>query len=140
MGGDEKIKNEKDAGEKTDLRTWTKALALQVICLYSELPRTAPAQVIGRQVLRSGTSVGAQYREAARAKSDADFISKLEGALQELDETQYWIELLVEGKIIPEKRLASLLQETDEIIRILVSMVKKVNARKPVPLPPPQSH
>lgn len=72
-----------------DLQQRTKDFALRIIRLYVSLPKTTEAQVLGKQVLRSGTSVGAHYREAQRAKSDADFISKIEGGLQELDETCY---------------------------------------------------
>ena len=75
--------------EKPDLKIRTKEFALRIIRLYPSLPKTTEAQVLGKQVLRSGTSVGAQYREAQRAKSDADFINKVEGSLQELDETAY---------------------------------------------------
>jgi len=92
-----------------DLKVRTKSFALRVIKLYSMLPKTTVAQVLGKQVLRSGTSVGAQYREAQRAKSDADFINKIQGSLQELDETAYWIELMGETGIIPEDKLAPLL-------------------------------
>ena len=80
-----------------DLKVRTKQFALQMIRLYTCLPKTTEAQVLGKQVLRSGTSVGTQYREAQRAKSDADFINKVEGSLQELDETAYWLELLKES-------------------------------------------
>ena len=73
--------------ERQDLRKRTREFAVRIIKLYAALPTNAAAQVLGKQILRSGTSVGAQYREACRAKSNADFISKLEGALQELDET-----------------------------------------------------
>ena len=104
----------------------TKQFAPRVIRLYTSLPKTTEAQVLGKQVLRSATSVGAQYREAQRAKSNADFISKVEGSLQELEETAYWLELLVEAGIVPEARLAPLLQETDELLAILVSIVTKV--------------
>ncbi len=72
-----------------DLKIRTREFALRIIRLYTSLPKTAEAQVIGKQVLRSGTSVGAHYREACRAKSNADFISKVEGGLQELEETLY---------------------------------------------------
>lgn len=79
-----------------DLRTRTKKYALRVIRLYRALPRKdAVADVLGRQLLRSATSVAAHYREACRAKSDLDFISKLEGAQQELDESDLWLELLL---------------------------------------------
>jgi four helix bundle protein len=88
------------AHDTADLRTRTKKFALRMIRLYQGLPKSGEAQVIGKQLLRSGTSVGAQYREACRAKSPADFISKMEGSLQELDEILYWLELLVEGNIV----------------------------------------
>jgi four helix bundle protein len=93
------------------------------------LPKTTEAQVIGRQLLRSGTSVGAHYREAQRAKSTADFISKIEGALQELDETAYWLELLDESKIVQADRLAPLVKETDELIAIFVTIVNNNEAK-----------
>ena len=85
---------------------------------------------MGKQVLRSGTSVGAHYRESLRARSNAEVISKIEGGLQELEETQYWLELLSESGTVPEDRLSSLLQEADELTAILVTCVKKVKARK----------
>jgi four helix bundle protein len=93
--------NEPGTGQ-VDLRDRTKRFALRVIRLFGALPKTVEAQVIGRQVLKSGTSVGAHYREAHRARSTAEFISKLEGGLQELDETAYWLELLAESGIIVE--------------------------------------
>src|SRR5690349_15460519 len=78
--------------ERRDLVKRTKMFALRIVKLYVSLPKTTEAQVIGKQVLRSGTSVGAHYREAKRARSTAEFVSKIEGALQELDETTYWLE------------------------------------------------
>ena len=80
--------------KRQDMRLRTHRFSLEIIRLYSTLPRSPVADVLGRQVLRSGTSVGAHYREACRAKSRADFVSKIEGALQELDETGYWLELI----------------------------------------------
>jgi four helix bundle protein len=112
-----------------DLKWRTKLFALRIIRLYSALPIRGPAQVLGLQLLRSGTSTGAHYREANRAKSDADFVSKIEGALQELDETQYWIELIAETKILPPERLEPLHKEADELIAILVTVVKNVKRR-----------
>lgn len=88
---------------KRDLRVRTKAFALAIVRLYVSLPKTTEAQVLGRQMLRSGTSPGAHYREATRARSTAEFVSKIEGALQELEETVYWVELLIEAGIIDEK-------------------------------------
>lgn len=80
--------------------------------------------MIGKQILRSGTSVGAQYREASRAKSPADFINKMEGSLQELDETGYWLKLLSESKILPMERLVDLQKENDELTAIFVASVE----------------
>ncbi len=114
---------------KTDLSERMKQFALRIIKLYTALPKRGAAQVLGSQVLKSGTSPGAQYREAKRAKSDADFISKVEGALQELDETQYWLELISEGNIVSAKRLEPLHQEAEELIAILVTIVKSVKMR-----------
>jgi four helix bundle protein len=113
-----------------DLKIRTKQFALRMIRLYTSLPKTTEAQVIGKQVLRSGTSVGAQYREAQRAKSDADFINKVEGSLQELDETGYWLELLKDSGIFSVEKLNPLLKETDELTAILVTIVKKVKNRR----------
>jgi four helix bundle protein len=115
---------EADGGKPEDLRVRTKRFALRIVRLYGALPATTEAQVLGKQVLRSGTSVGAHYREAHRARSTAEFVSKLEVALQELDETVYWLELLVEGGVIPENRLSGLMAEANELIAILVSSVK----------------
>lgn len=119
-----------NAKSPQDLRERTKVFALRIIRLYASLPKTTEAQVIGKQLLRSGTSVGAHYREAHRSKSTADFISKMEGGLQELDETAYWLELLTEGGIVPAQRLADLQKETDELIAIFVASVKTAKSRK----------
>ena len=113
-----------------DLRIRTKDFALRIIRLYVSLPKTTEAQVLGKQILRSGTSVGAHYREGQRAKSDADFISKMEGGLQELDETTYWLELLVESKIVSAGKLDALQKEADELIAIFVTIVTKVKKRR----------
>jgi len=85
---------------------------------------------MGKQLLRSGTSVGAHYREASRARSDAEFISKLEGGLQELDESIYWMELIVESAIFPEKRMQELIDEAAQLTGILVTCVKNVKAKR----------
>ena len=101
-----------------------------MIRLYSALPKETVAQVIGKQLLRSGTSVGAHYREGTRARSDAEFISKIEGALQELEESIYWMELLVESKIMERARIQDLMNEADELVAILVTSVKNVKGRR----------
>ena len=112
-----------------DLRTRTSDFALQIIRLYVSLPKTTEAQVIGKQFLRSGTSIGAHYREGYRAKSDADIVNKFETALQELDETDYWLDLLIKANIIPAQKVESLIKETNELIAIFVTIVKKVKTR-----------
>ena len=116
--------------ENYDLKVRTKQFALQIIRLYTSLAKTTEVQVIGKQVLRSGTSVGAQYREAQRAKSDADFINKVEGSLQELDETAYWLELLKDSGMFSTEKLNPLLKEADELTTIFVTIVKKVKSKR----------
>jgi four helix bundle protein len=117
-------------GAQTDLSTRTRGFALRVIRLHAALPRTAEAQVVGRQLLRSGTSVGAHYREASRARSTAEFVSKIEVALQELEETRYWLELLGDAALIAPARLADLIAETDALTAILVTIAKKTKKRR----------
>jgi four helix bundle protein len=111
-----------------DLKERTKQFALRIIRLYVALPKTTEAQVLGKPVLRSGTSVGAHYREASRGRSVAEFASKIETGLQELEETAYWLELLIEADIIPAKRLKELCKEADELTAILTTCVK--NSKK----------
>lgn len=88
------------------------------------MPRTTLGQVLGKQVLRSGTSVGAQYREGMRSRSKAEFVSKLEGALQEIEETKYWMELIVESRIMSAGRLTGLAEEADELTAMLTASVR----------------
>jgi four helix bundle protein len=114
--------------ELVDLGTRTKEFALRVIRLFGALPKSLEGQVLGKQLLRSGTSVGAHYREGNRARSTAEFISKIEGALSELDETSYWLELLAESGIMEPNRLAPLREEANELTAILVTCVK--NAKR----------
>jgi len=116
--------------EGRDLQARTKGFALRVIHLYSSLPKTTVAQVLGKQLLRSGTSVGAQYREAARARSRAEFISKVESSSQELEETVYWLELLAESGIVSQPLIGTLLKEADELMAIFVSSVKTAKTQK----------
>jgi four helix bundle protein len=114
-----------------DLRMRTKKYALRIIRLFRALPRRDPvADVLGKQLLRSATSVAAHYREACRAKSDLDFISKLEGAQQELDESELWLELLSDTAVVKSALLTPLLQETNELIAIFVTMTKNVKRRR----------
>ena len=118
--------------DPTDFKNRTKTYALRIIKLYQILPKSGEAQVLGKQILRSGTSVGAQNREACRAKSPADFINKMEGSLQELDETGYWLELLSESKIMPAERLVDLQKENDELTGIFVASVKTAKKNRTI--------
>ena len=118
-----------DGADGDRLRAWTKGFALRIIRLYAMLPRSAEGQVIGRQLLRSGTSVGAHYREAYRSRSDAEFISKIEGGLQELEETSYWLELLAESNTGPPEEVADLLREANQLTAMLVASVRTVKRR-----------
>ena len=111
--------------EKNDLKERTKEFALRIVRMYSALPKTTEAQVLGKQVLRSGTSVGANYREAYRGRSKAEFIAKCGDSLRELEETAYWLELLVDGNIVDSEKLLSLHQECDELIAIFVTILKR---------------
>ena len=115
---------------KQDLRLRTRAFALRIVKLYTSLPKTAEAQILGKQLLRSGTSVGAHYHEATRSRSDAEFISKMEAGLQELEETIYWLNLLIDCGIVKKDRLATLCQEADELAAIFVASVKTVKGRR----------
>ena len=112
------------------LEARTKRFALQVIELFSTLPHSPVAQVLGRQLLRSGTSVGAQYREAMRGKSLADFISKMEGSLQEIEETRYWLELLLESGTLSEDRITPVKKEADELVAMFVASVRTAKRNK----------
>jgi four helix bundle protein len=111
------------------LRDRTKAFALRIVKMYSRLPKSTEAQVLGKQVLRAGTSVAANYREASRARSDAELVSKLGIVEQELDETLLWLELIVESGIVPEGKMADLHQEADELLRMTVTAIKTTKQR-----------
>jgi four helix bundle protein len=111
------------------LKERTREFALRVVRLYADLPRATVAQVLGKQLLRAGTSVGAHYREGTRSRSDAEFVSKLEGTLQELEETRYWLELLAAEHLGPSDELGSLTGEADELAAMLTASVRTVKAR-----------
>jgi four helix bundle protein len=107
-----------DAMTAEELKTRTKALAIRVIRLFRALPRSVEAQVIGKQLLRSGTSVGANYRAACRSRSRQEFVAKLGLVVEEADEAGYWLELLADVGIMPARRLESLLREANELTAI----------------------
>lgn len=107
-----------------DLKDGTRKFALRVIRMTEALPRNRVADILARQVLRSGTSVGANYRAACRAKSPRDFVAKIGIVEEECDETVYWFELLVESDQIKLARVQSLMQEADELLRIVIASAK----------------
>lgn len=110
-----------------NLRDRTKAFASAIVRAYIALPRKREeVAVLGKQMLRAGTSVAAHAREASRARSDAEFCSKVDGLLQEADETQLWIELLIEDCQIHDSNLPSMHQKGDELIAIFTTIVSKV--------------
>jgi four helix bundle protein len=111
-----------------ELKKRTKQFGLRVIKLIDSLPSSKSANVIGNQLLRSGTSVGANYRAACRARSKPDFISKASISIEEADESLYWMEMLVEAEITPKEKLTALMKEADEIVAILTASVKTARA------------
>ena len=116
---------------RNDLRDRTKRFALQVIRTLPILPKSMDAQVIAKQLLRSGTSVGANYREAFRGRSKTEFIAKCGDCLRELEETAYWLELLLDANITSNDKLSAVCQECSELIAIVVTIVKHSRASDP---------
>ena len=116
--------------DKEEMKKRTKVFALRVIKLASALPDTGVGRVIKNQLLRCGTSVGANYRAAQRAKSVADFISKMGTVEEEADETMYWMELIIESGLMPESQITDLYKEADEILSIVISSIKTARRRK----------
>jgi len=109
---------------RDEMKKRTKEFAKRVVRLCRKLPDNREGRLIGNQIFRSGTSVGANYRAACRARSKAEFISKLAIVEEEADETLFWLELIGEMEILDKKLLHSLMQESDEIIAIIVSSIK----------------
>ena len=112
-----------------ELQGRTKAFALRVIRLVDSVPRSTAGQVIGRQLLRSATSVGANYRAACRAQSHAEFAAKLSIVVEEADECLYWLELLAESNLIKKDRLREMLKEANELLAISVAARKTAKQR-----------
>ena len=112
-----------------DLAPRTKQFALQIIALYSVLSRDTVAQVLGKQILRSGTAVGANYREAYRGRSTAEFVAKMGDCLKELEETSYWLELMAEAGVAPPQNLAAAADETRQLTAIFVTIIKRTKER-----------
>jgi len=114
----------------SDLRDRTKQFAVLIVEFFTQLPKTPEADVIGKQLLRSGTSIGAHYREAYRSRSSAEYISKLEVGLQELEETAYWLELLVATRLASGDRTQALTTKINELTAIFVTCVKSARHHK----------
>ena len=115
--------------DREEMKRRTKQFALRVIRLTKVLPKAQTAQVIGRQLLRSATSVAANYRAACRAKSTADFISKMGTVEEEADESLFWMELLVEAEIVKQEKLELLIKEADELVAITVASINTAKRR-----------
>ncbi|MDR0941461.1 MAG: four helix bundle protein [Bacteroidales bacterium] len=109
---------------RDDLKQRTKQFVLRIIKLYQSLPKTQEAQIIGKQLLRSGTSIGANYRAACRARSNAEFYSKISIVIEEADETMFWLELLWEATIVKQELLQNLYNENEEIVKIMITSRK----------------
>lgn len=110
-----------------DLKDRTREYALRVIQLYGALPKNIESQIIGKQILRSGTAVGANYREGIRARSKSEYAAKLNVGLMELEETLYWLELLEHAGMVPAAQLASLKAETGELCAIFVTLIRRAH-------------
>lgn len=106
------------------LKNRTKKFAIRIVSMYRALPRAEEARVIGKQVLRSGTSVGANYHAACRARSKAEFLAKIGIALEEADETVFWLDLLRDTGIFSDKRLQDLAREANELVSIFVASMR----------------
>jgi four helix bundle protein len=115
--------------KESNLKERTSTFALNIIRLYSDMPKSEVGRILGRQLLRSGTSVGAHYREACRSRSNAEFISKVEGAMQELEESMYWIELLENSGELKSVPIELLKSEMNQLMAIFVTCVKKVKSK-----------
>jgi four helix bundle protein len=115
--------------DEHEFKQRTRTLGLRVIKLVESLPKTRTADVIGRQVLRSATSVGANYRAACRGRSTADIVAKLGIVEEEADETLYWLEMLADAGVVKHDQLAALMKETDEIIAMTVASIKTLRAK-----------
>ena len=113
-----------------EMKQRTKLFALGVIQLVESLPRERTAEILGRQLLRSGTSVGSNYRSACRARSIADFISKMGIVEEEVDESLYWMELLIEAGMEVSGNMEALMKEAGEILAITVASIKTARKNK----------
>ena len=124
-------------GNSTDLKPRTKQFAVRNIRMYVKLKKgDTVAQILGKQVLRSSTSVGANYREASRGRSKAEFVSKIGDCLKEIEETEFWLELLVDSGCVSPKRMSNLLDETRQLNAIFTTIDKNAKLNRPGTLKP----
>jgi len=114
----------------TAMKNRTKALVLEAIKFYQSIPKTEEAKIIGRQFMRSSSSVGANYRAACRSRSKAEFFSKLSNVVEEADETAFWLEILIEAEITNNENANKLLMEVNEILAIMAKARKTVGDKK----------
>ena len=115
---------------KETLKKRTKQFGLRVMKLVDALPKTTSGRAIGNQLVRSGTSVGANYRSACRGRSEAEFTAKLGVVVEEADESGFWMELIVEGNLLPDKQVAPLLQESEELVALFTASIRTTRERK----------
>lgn len=121
--------------DANELRARTRAFALRVIKMVQALPKNSAADVLGRQVLRSATSVGANYRAACRARTGPNFLHKLSIVGEEADETVYWLKLIRDAGLVSPGRLASLIDEAEQVLKIMSASHKTAQRRKPARSP-----
>ena len=118
--------------DKQELQDRTKQFALRVMKVVDALPKTISGRAIGNQLIRSGISVGANYRAACRGRSKAEFVAKLGIVVEEIDECCYWLELIIDGKLIPQRKVESLRKEAEELTAIFVSSVRTAKTKSEI--------
>jgi len=116
--------------DEASLKDRTKKFALRIMRLVDALPKSTSGRAIGNQIIRSGTSVGANYRAACRGRSKAEFIAKLGIVVEEADECCFWLELIVEGDLLPKEKVETLLVEANELTAIFVSSIKTTKSNQ----------
>jgi four helix bundle protein len=119
----------KDLTKTEELKTRSKFFALRILRLYKNLPKTPEAQIIGKQLFRSASSVASNYRAVCRARSDAEFYSKICTVVEESDESVFWLEMLIDGKLIEEVKIKDLLNEANELLSIFAASKKTIKSR-----------
>jgi four helix bundle protein len=116
--------------DQNELKTRTKQFALRILKLTATLPKTVEAKVVQNQLARCGTSVAANYRACCKARSKAEFISKISSVVEESDECCFWMELIVEGGMLPENKVSTLLKEANELTAIMTASRKTAQSKK----------